>query len=580
MLGQKLFALTPSVCVRYANATWLWEFGGRINGGEAMLQKVPGYSIVADEIYNSGLRAVFGLMGEGNLDILCDMQARYDVRYVGSRHDAGAVSMAVGYANATGGFGLATLTYGPAIANCIGAIISAVRSSAQILILTTHNPVDDWKNLQRMDQEALIAGAEATLIMIDRAEDVQHAVTRAFALIARIKKPVVLSFLSRLLQEDVPVTDGPPPKEPQPALPAIDDGQFRKFESALDRAQRPAILIGRGAVLAGAVPSLLKLAERRNAVVTTSLLAAGAAEGNARNLGICGGFGSARTNEILKRADVVAVFGAGLNMWTTRGGMAFPQAQLLHCDWYAAAFERSLVKSDIPLVADAKTAADRLLASLPEVEDREVWWNVGISDSKSEELPATDRLHPVAVNRRLDQILPLNRTVTTDGGHFFEFPIRALKIQDQRGFLFTPSFGCIGLGLSSAIGAAVARPDRVSVAVCGDGGLMMALPEFETAVRARLPMVVIVMNDQAYGAEIKHLEHRGWNLDYARFENPDLSAVARALGGDGIEVRTLQDLDLVEAAIATLKRPLLIDIHIDGSVTGKWVGLSRGEIED
>ena len=509
-----LSALTLSLRVRYANARGSEEFEARVNGGEAMLRKVPGYSIVADEIYNSGLRAVFGLMGEGNLDLLCDLQERYGVRYIGSRHDAGAVSMAVGYANATGGLGLATLTYGPAIANCVGAIISAVRSSAQILILTTHNPVDDWKNLQRMDQEALIAGAEATLIMIDRVEDVQHAVTRAFALIASINKPVVLSFLSRLLQEDVPVTDRPPPEEPQPALPAIDEGQFQEFESALGRAKRPAILIGRGAVLARAVQPLLELAERLNAVVTTSLLAAGAAEGTARNLGVCGGFGSARTNEILKRADVVAVFGAGLNMWTTRGGMAFPQAQVLHCDWNAAAFERSLVKSDVLLVADVKTATDRLIANLPEVEDRKVWWNVDISDSKSEELPVTDRLHPIPVNRRLDQILPVNRTVTTDGGHFFEFPIRALKVQDQRGFLFTPSFGCIGLGLSSAIGAAVARPDRVSVAVCGDGGLMMALPEFETAVRAMLPMVVIVMNDEAYGAEIKHLEHRGWDLDY------------------------------------------------------------------
>lgn len=551
-----------------------------LNGGEAMLRKMPGYSVVADEIYNSGLRDVFGLMGEGNLDLLCDLQERYGVRYIGSRHDAGAVSMAVGYANATGGFGLATLTYGPAIANCIGAIISAVRSSAQILVLTSHNPVDDWKNLQRMDQEALISGAEASLIMIDRAEDVQHAVTRAFDLISRIRKPVVLSFLSSLLREDVPVADAPRPDEPQPALPAIDEGRFREFEAALGGAKRPAILIGRGAVLAGAVPSLLKLAERLNAVVTTSLLAAGAAEGNERSLGVCGGFGSARTNRILKQADVVAVFGASLNMWTTRGGKAFPQAQLLHCDWNAAAFERSLLRSDIRLVADAKIATESLLAGLPEAQDRRGWWNVDIGDIKPEELPATDRLHPTAVGRRLDAILPANRTVTTDGGHFFEFPIRELKIQDQRGFLFTPSFGCIGLGLSSAIGAAVARPDRVSVAICGDGGLMMALPEFDTAVRAKLPMVVIVMNDEAYGAEIKHLEHRGWNLDYARFVNPDLPAVARALGGDGIDVRTLADLDLVETALANLKRPLLIDIHVDGSITGEWVGLSRGEDED
>jgi thiamine pyrophosphate-dependent acetolactate synthase large subunit-like protein len=416
--------------------------------------------------------------------------------------------------------------------------------------------------------------------MINRVEDVQHAITRTMALIGKIKKPVVLSFLSSLLRHDVPVQDGMPDLEPEVSRPSIDERELREFEAALGAAKRPAILIGRGAVLTNAVPSLLKLADRLNAVVTTSLLAAGAAEGDARSLGICGGFASVRTNEILKRADVVAAFGVGLNMWTTRGGKAFPQAKLLHCDTNPVAFDRSLVKSDIRLVGDARDVADHLLSRLPIAEDSGMWWNVNIGHRPQEKLPASDRLHPIAVSRRLDQILPLNRTVTTDGGHFFEFPIRELRIPDQRGFLFTPSFGCIGLGLSSAIGAAAGRPDRVSVAICGDGGLMMALPEFDTAVRAKLPMVVIVMNDEAYGAEIKHLEHRGWNPDNARFDNPDLPAVARALGGDGIDVRKLEDLDLVEAAIANLTRPLLVDIHIDGSITGEWVALSRGENED
>ena len=114
---------------------------------------------------------------------------------------------------------------------------------------------------------------------------------------------------------------------------------------------------------------------------------------------------------------------------------------MLHCDWNAAAFERSQVNSDVRLVADASIATDRLLADLQQARDRRVWWNVEIGDIEPEELPATDRLHPTAVSRRLDAILPANRTVTTDGGHFFEFPIRELKVQDQRGFLFTPSFG-------------------------------------------------------------------------------------------------------------------------------------------
>ena len=123
--------------------------------------------------------------------------------------------------------------------------------------------------------------------------------------------------------------------------------------------------------------------------------------------------------------------------------------------------------------------------------------------------------------------------MAVDSGNFMGYPTMFLSVPDAAGFCFTQAFQSIGLGLATAIGAAVARPDRLTVAALGDGGALMGVAELETAVRLGLPMVIVVYNDAAYGAEVHHFGPDGHPLDTVRFPPADLAAIGRGFGCDG-----------------------------------------------
>jgi thiamine pyrophosphate-dependent acetolactate synthase large subunit-like protein len=151
------------------------------------------------------------------------------------------------------------------------------------------------------------------------------------------------------------------------------------------------------------------------------------------------------------------------------------------------------------------------------------------------------------------------------------YPPMYLRVPDPAGFVFTQAFQSIGLGLASGIGAAIARPDRVCVAALGDGGALMALPELETVARLGLPMLLVIYNDAAYGAEVHHFGPDGHPLDLVRFPDTDFAALARAAGAEGITVRTPEDLAPVGEWLKRRAGPLLVDAKVDPDVRAEWL---------
>jgi len=144
-------------------------------------------------------------------------------------------------------------------------------------------------------------------------------------------------------------------------------------------------------------------------------------------------------------------------------------------------------------------------------------------------------------------------------------------VPDPAGFVFTQSFQSIGLGLANAVGAALARPDRLTVAALGDGGAMMGLPELETAARLRLPILFVIYDDAAYGAEVHHFRPMGHPVETVQFPDTDFAAIARGAGAEGVTVRTLADLAPVEDWLARRERPLLVDAKVDPDVCADWL---------
>jgi thiamine pyrophosphate-dependent acetolactate synthase large subunit-like protein len=152
------------------------------------------------------------------------------------------------------------------------------------------------------------------------------------------------------------------------------------------------------------------------------------------------------------------------------------------------------------------------------------------------------------------------------------YPSMFLSVPDEQGFCFTQAFQSIGLGLATAIGAALARPDRLPVAALGDGGALMAAAELDTVARLGLPMVVIVYNDDAYGAEVHHFGPSRFPLDTVQFPSTDIAAIARGHGFTAVTVTEEGDLAPVERWLAGERRsPLLIDAKVTRAEPSWWL---------
>jgi thiamine pyrophosphate-dependent acetolactate synthase large subunit-like protein len=350
----------------------------------------------------------------------------------------------------------------------------------------------------------------------------------------------------------------------------------------LARARHPLIIAGRGAVLARAGDDLRQIGDRVGALLATTAVANGLFTGDTWSIGISGGFASPAAAELIPEADVVLSVGASLTMWTTRHGRLLdPDATIVQIDNEATAIGVNQ-RADIAVVGDARESARALLEELerrgvsrcgwrrPELAER-------IQSGSWHQYPYEDagdgsRIDPRTLTVSLDALLPEDRTVAIDSGHFMGYPAMYLRVPDAQAFVFAQAFQSVGLGLASSIGAALARPDRLTVAALGDGGALMSLPELETVARLGLRMVIVIYNDSAYGAEVHHFGPHGAPLDIVRFPEVDFAAVARGLGLQSATLRSRADLAIVRTWLAQGgTAALLLDAKVVPTVVAEWL---------
>jgi thiamine pyrophosphate-dependent acetolactate synthase large subunit-like protein len=371
-----------------------------------------------------------------------------------------------------------------------------------------------------------------------------------------------------------------PVEPPVPSVPVDEEGVGR-LVGALGSARRPIFIAGRGARGIGCREALEGLADRAGALLATSAVANGLFEGNPWSLGISGGFATPLAVELIRSADVVVGWGCALNMWTmSHGALIGPHASVVQVDLDPDALGRNRPIS-LGVVGDVQataTAAAALLPSRadggyrsPDIADRIArqgrWRDVPIEDTSTPE-----RIDPRVLSIALDDVLPRERVVSIDSGNFMGYPSAYLAVPDHFGYCMTQAFQSIGLGLATAIGAALAQPDRLAVAALGDGGALMGASELETVARLELPMLVVVYNDAAYGAEVHHFGPSGHDLRTVVFPDTDLAAMARGVGFDAVCVRTVADLDAVADWIAgPREHPLLVDAKVVTDHPAWWL---------
>ena len=410
------------------------------------------------------------------------------------------------------------------------------------------------------------------------ADDAQRAYQRA----QLERRPVVLMAPIDLQPQPPTATEPhrpqlPPIRKPEPSTEAIHDAA-----DVLQHAKRPLIIAGRGAVLAEAGQPLERLGQLIGAVLATSAVANGLFAGLPYAVGISGGLATPFATELLPQADVVLVVGASANDWTTKHGeMISPDAQLIQIDSEATAIARNR-QVNRAILGDARASTQRLIQELQErgyshpgfrtAELREqiatsTWRHDPYEDASTDEW-----IDPRTLSIALNDLLPTEKTITVDSGHFLGYPAMFLDPPDATSWVFVNGFQSVGLGLGNAIGAAIARPDRPTVAAVGDGGAFMALAEIETAARLGLKLLVLIYDDNAYGAEVHHFAPLGYDVHNVRFPDADLAAIARASGAQGQTVRSTEDLNVVTDWLnQSVPQPLVLDAKVNPTICAEWL---------
>lgn len=537
---------------------------------------MPTVSEVVARVVADHTTEVFALMGNGNAYFTDALARDGKVRMTGLRHEAGTVASADAYYRVRRQIAVATTTFGPGYTNTITPLAEAVQSQTPMVFVVGGPPTTGPRPWD-VDQVAIATSVGAPTMTVTPTNPAQ-VTTDAFATAWAQRVPVVL-FIPHDIGAELAVAEPAVVTPSTPKRPEVSQSAIDQAVQLLKTAQRPLILAGRGARDAAGL--LGDMADQLGALTASSAPARGTFAGRPYDLGVCGGFASEASSELIRSADVVLVVGAGLNQFTTAFNTQFnPDAQLIQVDLVP---EKTHDRVEIFLRGEAETITQMLLDALAAHHSPTLPWG-GVAESARDSMlnfdrdPGTGqaqdgRLDPRSAMRRLNDILPANRQVVSDGGHFIGWSSYYLDLPAPDSLTMVGTqYQSIGLGLPSAPGAALARPDATIVVATGDGGGSMGLPDLHALVHTATSAVVLVFNDACYGAEIHQYGSQGLDERIMEIEQIDFATVAQGFGAQGVVINTMDDLERVQAWVNDgAQGTLVVDLRISRNIVAPYI---------
>jgi len=506
---------------------------------------------VVEALRAEGVRHVFGIPGIHNLAVYDALLRQDRIAHVLARHEAGAAFMADGYARSTGEVGVVLVTSGPGATNTLTPLAEAYAGSVPLLVLMSDVATEDLGRevgaLHEVPNQIACFRPVCRMAEVVRATaDIAPAIAGAFDLLRSGRPgPVALSIPHDLLtgRATGALRAAGAGRRPPCHVAAVAEAARH-----LERARRPVVIAGGGVVTAGASAELLALARRLDAPVITTVMGRGAIpEDDPLWQGVLPD--RRATEAVLREADVILAVGCRFAARSTRGlllNLAFaPHQVLIHLDLDPTVIGKRYAPT-VAVVGDARDGLARLLAALGPGPGASAWDRAWLARLRRDPGP---RWTPTLARfiERLREGAPRDAIVVNDQtavNYWMEwrFPVWA-----PRTFLYPVGSATLGYAVPAALGARLAHPGRPVVAVVGDGGFLFSVQELATAVKYRLPVAFVVVNDDRYGA-IEWLQRRlyGRAGEY-ELVNPDFPALARAFGARG---ERLDDLDALPAALA------------------------------
>jgi acetolactate synthase I/II/III large subunit len=540
------------------------------------------YDILAKAFTQEGVGTCFALLGDANMNWAARL-SQEGCRMIYVRHEHCALASAMAYARKTRDVGVATVTCGPGVTQLITALPAAVRAHLPLVVFAGEAPLKSgWYN-QESDQAPLITATGAAYHRLHMPERMPVAIRDAFLQARRERRPVVIGVPFDLQNRPWDGAAGlPKPSRellprPSPMPPHPED--VASAAKLLAGAQRVVVLAGLGAVEAGAGAACRALAAKTGGLLSTTLPARGLFHDDPFCIGISGSFTPEAGLEYLAQADLVIAVGCSLAYHAGGGGQLWPKAKMLQIDIDPIAVSQGQEVARHHLRADARLGVEGLTAALPAGSGgRSGTWRspaiaARIRDSKPDSHVfeiEPGLLDPRHVVEALEKALPQDWEMVNSGGHCSWF-FAQMPSRPQEKFLTIREFGAIGNGISFAMGVAAARPDRTVVLFDGDGSLMMHVQELETIKRHGLNILIVVMNDGAYGSEVHKLRSEGMPEDGSVFGYCDFAGIAKGFGLAGKTVKNLDELPKLVAEFAAGGGAAVWDFHVSDKVVSPTI---------
>ncbi len=534
--------------------------------------KITGAQAVVECLKNENVEVIFGIPGGATIP-LYDVLYESDVRHVLCRHEQGAAHAADGYARASGKVGVCCATSGPGATNLVTGIANAYMDSVPLVAMTGQVPTTSIGRdaFQEADTFGITMPIVKHSYLVQSSADIPQTLHDAFY-IARTGRPgpVLVDFprdvfLGELEMEGYPQTCAHEGYKPTTRgnVRAI-----RRAAEAINQAKRPLMYVGGGAMSANAHPEVVALAEKLNCPVFTTLMGKGCfPETHPLSLGMAGMHGTAYANYAIHECDLLLAIGARFDDRVTGRLDSFaPHAKVVHIDVDPAEIGKN-VPATYPIVGDCKLVLQELIEHVNPREPDE--WNKQCEEWK-EKYPLKyemreDGVVPQYVIEELYKLTRGEAIIVTDVGQNQMWAAQFYKTDKPRHFISSGGLGTMGYSLPASVGAQVARPGELVCCVTGDGGFQMTIQELTTAVVQKLPIKIILLNNQYLGMvrqwQTLFYDNRLSAVDLEG--NPDFVKLADAYGAVGMRVMSNDEVrGALEKALEIDDRPCVIEFCV------------------
>jgi len=535
-------------------------------------------------ILNQKVEHCFALLGDANMQVAAKM-ADLGIAFTYVQHEHCAIAASMAYARKTHKVGVSTVTCGPGLTQIMTALPAAVRAKIPLIIFAGESPLNkSWYN-QQIEQRPFVEATGARYIQIHTSQRFEQGIQEAFLMAIRERTPVILGIPFDLLHENM--TNSPKNEPPlyevfqsSVSKPSGNVNHIRYLADMLINAERPIIMAGLGASQPRTSEKIALLAEKCDALLTTTLPARGVFNDDPFYLGVSGGFASQVTRKFLAESDLVVAFGASISSHNSDQQQLWPKANVIQITLDPQQFFQGNTVSDKIIVGDAEQVVSELILQIrPKPRINRTSKNARFIEQTpidgSDDMEYVDGVNPLQAVKQINLSVPTEWEIVNSSGHCSYF-FSHMKNRPFAKFLTIREFGAIGNGLSFAMGTAVAS-GRPTILFDGDGSFLMHVQELETIRRSGLPLISCIFNDGGYGSEFHKLRAEKLREDGANFGYSDLSQIAEGFGIRGYRVDNLEQLDEALSELSSTPTAAVIDIRVSPTALSPVIARSHGQ---